>query len=290
MTPESSYLLRLSKIIALPYTQLATLKAAMVTGSAAKGLSDRYSDIDMTMYYADELPDEDALNAIRVELGGSERRWLLGDRDTGSFAEAYELHGIEVQIGHTTIASWEKTIAFVQEKLDVESSAQKAMEGTLACKALYGAAYIERWQKQIGNYPAALGEAMVRKNLQFFAIWGLEPHFSTRDAPLWYYEILVETAQRLVAVLAGLNRLYFTTFQFKRQRRFIEQMAIKPSEFADRLESLFSAELQLALTQIEALVGETIGLIETHMPDIDTTAAKHRLGWRHQPWQMTDIT
>ena len=285
MTPESTYLLRLSKIVALPYTQLPTVKAVMVTGSAAKGLSDRYSDIDMTMYYEESLPDDDALNPIRDGLGGSERRWLLGDRNSGSFAEAYELHGIEVQIGHTTIASWEKTIALVQEELDVESSAQKALEGTLNCKALYGDAYINQWKERISSYPAALGEAMVKKNLQFFAIWGLEPHFSTRDATIWYHEILVEIAQRLVAVLAGLNRLYFTTFQFKRQRRFIEQMAIKPEHFADRLEGLFSAELHSTLTEIEALVSETIALVEIHMPTIDTSTAKRRLGWRHQPWK-----
>lgn len=286
MTPESQYLTQLAQQITEPYTALPTLKAVMITGSAAKGLSDQYSDIDMTMYYTDHLPDEAALDTIRTDLGGSERRWVIGDRDTGSFAEAYGLHGIEVQIGHTQIDKWEETIEFVHNAEDVETTAQKAMEGTLACKALFGEAYIDRWKAQIAAFPPDLGKAMVEKNLQFFAVWGLEPHFRTRDATIWYYQILVETAQRLVGVLAGLNQLYFTTFQFKRQRRFIEQMTIKPDNFADRIENLFAANLGDALSELEALVSETIALVETHMPDVDTSKAKARIGWRQQAWQM----
>lgn len=284
MTPASEYLIQLAEKISVPYTHLPTLKAAMITGSAAKGLADNYSDIDMTMYYEGELPDEDALNGIRTELGGSERRWLIGDRAEGGFAEAYELYGIEVQIGHTLIDKWEETIAFVHSAEDITTSAPKALEGTLACKPLYGADYIERWQLEIKLFPPALARAMVAQNLHFFAVWGLEPHFRTRDAKIWYHQILVETAQKLVGVLAGLNQLYFTTFQFKRQSRFIGQMGIKPDNFAARLDGLFTAELGASLAELEALVTETIALVEKHMPDVDTKPAKARLGWRQQPW------
>lgn len=286
MTPASQYLIQLAQQITQPYTNLPTLKAAMITGSAAKGLADQYSDIDMTMYYTDQLPEEEELAAIRTGLGGSERRWVIGDRSAGSFAEAYGLHGIEIQIGHTLVEKWEETIAFVHSAEEVDTTAQKAMEGALACQTLYGEAYIDQWKAQIAQFPPELGRAMVEKNLQFFAIWGLEPHFRTRDATIWYHQILVETAQRLVAVLAGLNHLYFTTFQFKRQGRFIEQMKLKPDNFAARLNTLFSAERAVVLPELEALVAETIALVETHMPDVDTSKAKARLGWRQESWEM----
>ena len=289
MTPESEYLIQLAQKITKPYTKLPTLKSAMITGSAAKGLADKYSDIDMTMYYEDQLPDEESLATIRTGLGGGERRWVIGDRDTGSFAEAYGLHGIEIQIGHTLIKNWEETIAFVHSAEDVETTAQKAMEGTLACHALYGEAYIDKWKAQIGAFPPELGKAMIEKNLQFFAIWGLEPHFRTRDAMIWYHQILVETTQHLVGVLAGLNQLYFTTFQFKRQGRFIEQMELKPDNFATRVNALFSAELSDALLEIEALVGETVALVEAHRPDVDTSNAKKRLGWRQESWEQVSL-
>lgn len=286
MTPASRTLIALAEQITAPYTALPTLRAAMITGSAAKGIADHYSDIDMTMYYDGALPSDAELDAIRTGLGGSARRWLIGDRSEGGFAEAYGLHDIEVQIGHTLIDTWEETIAHVHSAEDVGTTAQKALEGTLACRALFGAPLIERWQAQIAAFPPALGRAMVAENLRFFAVWGLEPHFSSRDATIWYHEIVVATAQKLVAVLAGLNGLYFTTFQFKRQKRFIDQMALKPTDFAARLDRLFAAEMHSALPEIEALVGETIALVETHMPEVDTSAAKARLGWRVTPWQV----
>lgn len=284
MTPASKYLLELAHQIVQPYTELPTVRAAMVTGSSAKGLSDYYSDLDMTMYYADELPAEAELAAIRQAHGASERKWTIGDRAGGSFAEAYDVGGIEVQIGHTTIAVWEETIADVLEKLTCDTPVQKALEGTLACKALYGAAYIDHWKAQIGAYPPTLAEAMVKKHLAFFPVWGLQPHFLTRDATIWYYQILVEAAHNLVGVLAGLNRLYFTTFQFKRMAHFIAQMKIAPPNLAARLDAIFQPDMARGVVELEMLVAETVALVEKHMPTIDTGQAKRRIGWRIQPW------
>jgi hypothetical protein len=285
MTEQSAYLLFLAHQLVPPYTCLPICRAAMVTGSAAKGLSDHYSDLDLTIYYADELPSEEALTTIRQQHGVAERKWLLGDRAENSFAEAYDFQGIEVQIGHTTLAAWEEAMDTVLVELDCKSPLQKALEGTLACRALYGEAYIDHWKSKIAAYPPALATAMVEQHLIFFAIWGLEPHFRTRDATIWYHQALVENTQNMVGVLAGLNRLYFTTFQFKRMQRFLDQMTIAPLHLAARIEQLFQPDRQAALTELEALVAETIALVETYMPTIDTTKAKRRLGWRQQPWQ-----
>lgn len=285
MTPQSDYLVTLARKVVQPYTHLPTLCAAMVTGSAAKGLSDNYSDLDLTYYYADELPDEDALATIRQQHGAAERKWLLGDRAEGTFAEAYDLYGIEVQIGHTTIAAWEASIDKVLVELECDSPLQKALEGTLACQALYGDRYIQQWKERLAAYPPALAEAMVTQHLAFFPLWGLEAHFRTRDATIWFYQSMVEAAQNLVAVLAGLNRLYFTTFQCKRMNRFLNQMTIAPVDLAPRLERLFQADRTVAVAELETLVAETITLVETYMPAIDTTKAKRRLGWRQSMWQ-----
>lgn len=287
MTPASDYLLALAHRIAAPYTALPTLRAAMVTGSAAKGISDYHSDLDLTMYYAEELPTEAALAALREGHGAAERKWLLGDRAQNSFAEAYDVNGIEVQIGHTTIGVWEETMAEVLEKLNCDTPIHKALEGTLHCQALYGEAYIETWKARIRAYPPALAEAMVKKHLRFFPVWGLGPHFQTRDATLWYYQMMVEAAQNLVGVLAGLNQLYFTTFQFKRMGRFIHEMEVAPTNLASRIEVLFQPDMARATAELEMLIAETVALVEERMPQVDTAPAKRRIGWRQRAWTPT---
>jgi hypothetical protein len=121
---------------------------------------------------------------------------------------------------------------------------------------------INRWKAQIGRYPSTPAEAIIKKHLTFFPVWGLGYHFRTLDDTIWRHQILVETAHNLVAVLAALNHLYFTTFQFKRMAYFIAQMEIAPANLAVRLEALFHQEMPRAVAELEMLVAETVALVE----------------------------
>ena len=127
-TPQSEYLLDLGRKLLEPYTELATARAGMITGSAAEGVADFYSDLDMTVYYAETLPNEEALEQIRRAHGAPTREWMMGNRAAGSMAEAYELDGIQVQIGHATIVAWEREIAEVLESFNPDTPLQKAIE------------------------------------------------------------------------------------------------------------------------------------------------------------------
>lgn len=62
-------------------------------------------------------------------------------------------------------------------------------------------------------------------------------------------------------------------------------MKIVPENLAARLEGLFHQEAPLAVNELEALVRETVELVEIHMPQVDTSSAKQKLGWRQQPWE-----
>jgi hypothetical protein len=287
MTDRNQYLLELAKRNLQAYIAIPKTKAAMVAGSVAEGLCDEYSDCDMSIYY-DKLPSEEELQVARQQNHGSERLWVLGNREDGGFAESYIVNGVECQFGHVTIAQWEKDISNILGGLDIQSPLVKAMSGTLVGIPLYGEALIQKWKTKISNYPDELAEKMVKHYLKFFAIWGVQEKFAKRDTTLWYYQIMVESAQNILGVLSGLNRLYYSTFQFKRMSRFIEQMEIAPENLASRLEGLFDNEAPIAANQLEALVRETVELVEIYMPQVDTSFAKQRLGWKHKPWELSN--
>lgn len=288
MTDRNQYLLELVKRNIKAYIVNPKTKAAMVAGSVAEGLCDEYSDCDMSIYY-EELPSEEELQLARQQNQGSERLWILGDRKEGGFAESYLVNGVECQFGHVTIAQWEKDISNILEGYDIQSPLVKAMSGTLVGIPLYGETLIQQWKAKVRNYPDGLAQKMVEHYLRFFAIWGMQERFAKRDTTLWYYQILVESAQNLLGVLSGLNCLYYSTFQFKRMSRFIEQMEIVPENLAARLENLFHQEPPIAVNQLEALVRETVELVEIHIPQVDTSSAKRRLGWRQQPWELGEL-
>ncbi len=288
MSDASSLLVALSSKVAAPYTLLDETIAAMVTGSVAKGLADFHSDVDMTIYY-ESLPAEDVLAGIRTNLGALERKWLIGDRVEGSFAEAFDLHGVEVQIGHTTVEAWEASIDEVLIGLDCDTPTQKALEGTLNCIPLFGHDHLLGWQEKISAYPDALARKMVESHMAFFPVWSLTHHFETRDAPLWYFQSLTQATFNLVAILAGLNRLYFTDFQFKRVAYLVDQMQFKPDDLVHRLNQVLRAPAYEGAYVLEQLVADTLDLVDQKFPDIDTAFARRRLGWRQEPWHPDDF-
>jgi len=199
MTPESEYLIDLAKRNLQPYLALPQVRAALITGSAALGLSDRYSDIDIMIYY-DALPGDDGLTAARLQNDG-EVIWRVDNRAEGELMESYRVQGVECQIAHATIAAWERDMAIVLEQHDVNTPLHKALSGTPEGLPLYGAELIETWKAKIAEYPPALGQAMVEQHLQFFPLWNLQESLAARDAVLWHYQILTEAALELKALV-----------------------------------------------------------------------------------------
>jgi hypothetical protein len=101
---------------------------------------------------------------------------------------------------------------------------------------------------------------------------------------MFYYRSLVDVSFNLLAVLAGLNRLYFSSFQFKRLHRFAGKMRLAPENLAERLDEAFALDPVAGGLAMERLAEETISLVEAHMPAVDTAAARRQLGRRQLPW------
>ena len=282
----SQYLLKLATRNAQAYSALPRTRAVIVTGSAAEGVSDFYSDLDMILYY-DELPSEEALQQACQRNRGEDRR-IMGDRESGSLFESYKVHGVECQFAHGTVKGWEQDMAQVLEQLDVTSPIQKALSGMKEAIPLYGEQLVQQWQSKIASYPDALAEAMVKHFLTFFPVWGISHYFMARDATWWLHQILVEAEEHILGVLAGLNHLYFSSFQFKRMHRFIQHMRILPANLPARLDALFYEEPATAIAHLKELVLEIVVLVEQHMPAFDTTAVRKSLNFQHRAWTLAD--
>ena len=284
LTEASRHLQALARRNAQVYCALSTTQAIILTGSAAEGSSDTLSDIDMIMYY-DTLPSEEVLLMACKQNKGEERR-LFGELEQGACLEIYKVQGVECQFAHTTVAAWERDIATVLEQLDVTSPLQKALAGTLDAIPLYGETLVRMWQARIAAYPDALAQAMVKHYLTIVPVWGIQQRLKSRDATLWHYQLLVEASLGILGILAALNHLYFSTFQFKRMHHFIGQMKIAPENLAARLEGLFHTDATLAAMRLEELVQEVADIVEQHMSDIDLTSLRKSIRWRQSHWQF----
>jgi hypothetical protein len=271
-TAASRYLVALAEEVTAAYVALTAPRAVLLTGSAARGDSDYYSDIDLLIYY-DAKPGEGALRAV------GER---LGVEDAGG---TFFLGGVECQAGLVTVAETEEWLAEVLERFVARTMAQKIVEGILAGRALHGADLIGRWQARAAAYPDGLARSMVEAYLQFFPLWQFPHKIATRDTALWVHQALVEAAQNVLGVLAGLNRRYYSPFQLKRAHRFTDELRLAPPNLAARIDNLLVVDQVSASADLEQLVRDTVDLIDRHIPEVDTSAVRRSLGRREQPWR-----
>lgn len=248
---------------------------AMVFGSTADGVADARSDIDMSIVF-DALPDEAELAAACRRAGGGPWTWQSGSLHEEGLAVSFQLDDIEVQVVYTDPRLLQADLdqLLVEHKPDTLN--HKVAEGLLRAQALIGADRLQGWRAQVAGFPSALGDAMMRHYLAEPTPWrwfGLLLH---RDAELWSRQLLNEACYRLFGVLAGLNRCYYTTYQFKRVRRFAAQLVLAPRDLVQRTEALLVAPLPDAFIALHRLDGEVLALLQAHAPHIDQSAAQER--------------
>lgn len=249
--------------------------AAALVGSTARGANDRYSDIDMTMFYK-KMPSIARLRAAREALGATSWGLLGGVEGEAEFAESFVVDGVECQVGHADIATFETLMADVLERGDTDHDKHTVMGGIAEAMPLLGAERVEAWRARAGTYPDALAEAMVRDHLKFRPRWFMEHRIDGRDTFLIHYRLLERFSRNILGILLGLNRLY-PEHDFKRMGLLIERMPHRPIDLDRRLRRMFQSEYVRALDVLYPLVEETLVLVGTHMPQIDLAPARAAL-------------
>ena len=245
------------------------LRASMLVGSVAQGIADKHSDIDLINYY-EKLPTQTEFDSAVGETGAV-RVGQIGEPGEEGFALRYQLDGVELQTGGQLVAGLERRLERIARG-DVDWATAKVAMGVLEAMPLCGEQLIRGWQAR-ARYPDSVRRREVEANLGWFPIWTIDDHLASRDAELFRRQMLLDGAFRVVAVLSALNRLYFSTFQFKRTRAHIAQMAVKPERLAERLDGVANDPPSAAAELLRALVDETKEIVRREMPDVDVDAS-----------------
>jgi Nucleotidyltransferase domain len=282
MTTPTDYLRALAGRIADVVVEETEPRAILLVGSAATGEADRYSDVDLIVY-CDELPAPERVDAVMTRLGGTDRE-LIYPRTDDDHGEGFQLDGVECQLAFTRVSAAERELDRALGPDELESPLQKVVEGVLEGLPLRGEELLGAWRARVADYPDPLRRAMIRHHWRFMPLWFTAQRLETRDTYLWRRQILVEAAYDLLAVLSGLNRLYFARFQPKRLRKITGRMRLAPPDLADRLERLFVLDGEDAALELERLVGETQALVEAELPDLELPPLRRPLGARQAPF------
>jgi hypothetical protein len=286
VTPEAAHLERLARRVAARYAADRGAEATLVAGSVAEGISDRWSDIDLILFYR-SLPTADDLTASRDELGGTEWYPLGGAHEAGAVLEQFRVDGVACQLVHQTVDAWTAQAATVLEDHATDSPVQKALAGLHEGLVLHGPELIAEL-RAAAPYPEALAAAMVTSHLDVFPLWRMQEALARRDADLWQRSEIVAGLQRILAILAGVNRRWFSTFQLKKVGRLVQSFDHAPPRLAERIDAALTAPTAEAVEALRSLVADTVDIVEARLPDVDVTPLRRTLGPPIQPWSLPE--
>jgi predicted nucleotidyltransferase len=259
--------------------------ALVVGGSVSLGCADRYSDLDLGVFWATPPTEEECREVIeRVKA----TRWQRSAAESGAeqWSEVYEVGGVSVQVRNGTVQSMEALLAEVLERSDPSLLKQQQLAALLSALPLSNPWLVTHWQQQAAVYPAELAVAMVRAHLRFCPAWGQE-RLAERNELLVLYESFCRTQKQILLVLLGLNRLYYPGFQWV--DRLIGQMPLVPPHLASRCKQVFSIvgiDPLAGVYQLHELIEETFRLVQTHLAEVDTTAARAQFADRPKIWEQ----
>ena len=148
------------------------------------------------------------------------------------------------------------------------------LRGVEEAIVLFGEARYEPIRARVLNYPDALRRSMVENHLKFSPSWIYDGMGRDRGDLVVFYEYVLATMRSLVGVLAGLNRVYVAPEKLKRVGTVVARMELTPPDAARRLDALLDLPRERVRPELDDLVGATLDLVDTHLPAVDTTAAR----------------
>jgi predicted nucleotidyltransferase len=228
----------------------------VLTGSVSRGVADDVSDIEMLCVIERPLSLEEAFELAR--RAGLEERDSWGDPSTPTRRVFGYLDGEPVE----TIW-WSRELA---EELFASGGSAEAIAGGVVLRT---SGLLARWQEQLAKYPHALVAERVEKAAERwggFAPAGLLT-LVRDDVALSRMEWLVESAQRVLAIVFALNRVHQPTA--KRLAARVEPLAVKPERLAERIEeALTETDPHRALAVMTELQLEAVRLAPSG-PNVD---------------------
>jgi predicted nucleotidyltransferase len=253
-SPRSEELRALAQRIADSFP--AEVVEVVVTGSVSRGLADELSDIEMLVVTEKQLSLERAFELAAA--AGLEDRDSWGDPVTPTRRVHGYLDGQSVE----TIW-WSRE--FAEEHFDAPGSDQALLHGV----PLRTCGLLERWQERLAVYPDELAAERIEKAAERWG--GFSPGglltIARPDTALARAEWLVESAQRVLAIVYAINRERQPTS--KRLATNVAPLVVTPERLAERIEeALADTDPRTALRLLTELQLETVRLAPSG-PNVD---------------------
>lgn len=294
-SPASQWRAEVGRPIAASYARNPKVAAAIVGGSTAHGWADRYSDIEIGVFW-DEPPTEDdrrgAIKATRAEL---HRLYAYDEEDevwsdvafVGRDASGEYGTGVQIEISSSTVEYTERILDDLVVRHDPSLLKQNYISAVIHGIPVHGEALLEKWRARALPYPRELGVAVVKANAQIEFLWRMTVFLERGNNQIVVYDTFTGIAKRLYHVLLGLNRIYYAGIKW--MHLTLEAMEIAPPDFHHRLQRVFEMPPRTGIEELATLIEEVYALIEREMPEIDIERLRYFFHYNRRAWDEPPI-
>ena len=289
MTKASKWRIALARRIAPIYANHPKVKVVVVGGSVGRGIADRYSDVEIGVFWI-EPPSKADREMLAEQVGVVYRKQMSPykfdpchpgeeEADEDIYVGEDKDSGFNVDIKHKTIAAVEQYLVEMFDRCQPHDN--RLAEVLSHSIPLYGQSLVERWRKKVATYPTELAQKIVQTQLRFEQWWLCE-QFAKEEEMILVQEQFSERLTKIISILAVLNRVY--VLEIKWTDWSIKQLKIAPSNLIHRARQIFGQSPQVAAQQLRQLIEETFDLVKLHFPDIDVESRRQKAFKRIPKW------
>ena len=257
----------------------------MVAGSVGRNCADRFSDIEVDVYYSEPPTEAERVAAVKG-CGGA---LVSLDQDKDEWEEQMTFGGFPAASSTFLVKTMDRYLAQVVDRCEVAPLAQVRIFSLQHAVPIKGMDQVERWRDKASQYPRGLVLSMLKDNLPFQGFWDSEEVLAVRNDTLALYDIFVRIGRQILGALLGLNRIYMPVPDYlKRMDETIGYMSIKPRDLSARLRKAFRIQPEAAVRDLKEIISEVLTLVDRHESGFDTTSyrdnfSKGRVGWDCPP-------
>lgn len=271
MNAATQWRLELAQRIAAAYAAIPSAEVVMIAGSTGRGTADRYSDIEIDVYYA-AWPTLAERQAAVAACGGDSAEFSTFEESDIELAESMFFNGFYAHTSTFLSSQMDNWVQSVTIDGDPDFEGQMRMNSVRNAVTVLGHGHVARWQQAAKTYPDALVTRMLADNLDFERFYYLADMVVYRNDTLLLNKTLLQCATQIVHVLHGLNRVYLPTPDaLKWMDETLGVLEIKPEQLGRRLRNMFRVDSAEAVTMMHTLIDETHTLITAHLTHFDLT-------------------
>lgn len=259
--------------------------AVMVSGSTARGDADRWSDVEVGVFWERRPTPAERIAVADIAQAADIRTVNEGSPPWYDhiYLGAKRPDGLMVEVVHTLTSAAEDMLDDVLTSHRPDGPSLDAIKGIVDGRDARGprADLVARWQERAQTYPRELALAVVRRDANIEQFWRWQM-LVDRDNPLLLAREFMRIASQLLTVLHALNGKYCGhPSAFKRLDNL--DLSLAPPSLAARIRAVFNGPADEGAQLLKDLVEETYDLVELQLPEVDVDVLRTNFRSNRKP-------